>query len=262
LLLVVLPEEDGPAIVIDIGTNTEVSLVNGREIIATSCASGPAFEGGHIARGVRAIEGAIDKVKFTDDKPSNIEISTIANCQPIGITGSGLVDIVSELLRLGVIEPSGKFKTDQDTFKDRFVGNTNDPEFVIVEGNATQTGQPITISQQDIRELQLAKAAICTGSTLLMRELKIEPDDLSEVLIAGAFGNYVNKESALAIKLLPEVPVDKIKSIGNAAGSGAKLALVSKEERLRTSRLATQIEYIELADHADFQDVYVASMRF
>jgi uncharacterized 2Fe-2S/4Fe-4S cluster protein (DUF4445 family) len=253
---------DSVKLLIDLGTNGEIILGSSSRILGCSTAAGPAFEGGHITHGVRAVEGAIEKVKFILEETPRIDISTIANVQPIGITGSGLVDIVAGLLNLGIIDPSGKFNFGQDLFRDRSVGSDDNPEFIIVDGKAAQTGQPITISQKDIRELQLAKAAIYTGAKILMRELDIRPHDLSEVLIAGAFGNYVNQDSALAIKLLPEVPLDIIMPIGNAAGAGAELALVSRDERMRAINIAAQIEYIELADHQDFREVYVDSMGF
>jgi uncharacterized 2Fe-2S/4Fe-4S cluster protein (DUF4445 family) len=253
---------DSVKLLIDLGTNGEILLGSESRILGCSTAAGPAFEGGHIKHGSRAIDGAIDKVNINMNKFPEIEISTISNEVPVGITGSGLVDCVAELLKIGVIDRTGKFKNNKKKFHDRFIHNKYELEFTIVEGNATATGQPITITQQDIRELQLAKAAIRSGIHILVKELNVNINDITELFIAGAFGNYVNIENALIIKLIPEVPFPLIKHVGNAAGIGASLSLISEKERFRAEAIAESIEYIELANHQDFQQIYVDSMNF
>lgn len=257
-----IDKNDELKLAIDLGTNGEIILGSQNKVIGCSTAAGPAFEGGHITHGTRAVEGAIDSVKIMEENPQDLICTTINNTKPIGITGSGLVDVVAELLKAGVIDASGKFVHAPKGFQERLSKTKEGFEFTVVEANKTQTGKPIILTQQDIRELQLAKAAINAGIQILMSELGVKVQDLSEVLIAGAFGNYINKSSALTIKLLPDIPLEKLKTIGNAAGSGAKLALLSTAERDRAENIAKNIEYIELSDNKEFQDLFVESMGF
>ncbi|MCK5560353.1 MAG: DUF4445 domain-containing protein [Thermoplasmata archaeon] len=257
-----IDKSDELKLTIDLGTNGEIILGSQNKIIGCSTAAGPAFEGGHITHGTRAVEGAIDSVKIIDKEPPELAFTTINNTKPIGITGSGLVDVVAELLKAGVIDASGKFVPAPKAFQERLNKTKDGLEFTAVEADQTQTGKPITLTQQDIREVQLTKAAINAGIQILMAELRVRHQDLSEVLMAGAFGNYINKSSALTIKLLPDIPLEKLKTIGNAAGSGAKLALLSITERDRAEDIAKNIEYIELSDNKEFQDLFVESMGF
>ena len=250
-------EVENICLTIDIGTNTEIILGNKTELFATSCASGPAFEGMHITHGMKAVEGAIEKVKI---EPETFEVhyETIGDTKPIGICGSAMVDIVAEMLKCGLIDRRGKFNLTKDT--DRFQRVNEQYVFVIADSNETKTGKPIVVNQEDIREIQLAKAAIHTGCSILMRKRNISTDVIEKIFVAGAFGNYLNIENSIIIGLLPDVPSSKVEFVGNAAGSGAIMALISKEEREKTANITRKTKYVELAIDPDFHKELAASM--
>ncbi len=241
---------DGPVIVLDIGTNTEVSLVNGNSVTATSCASGPAFEGGHIKHGMRAGKGAIERLRITGNE---VSYQTIENAPPAGICGSGVLDAMAQLYLAGAIDEGGRFKSDHPLVS---TGSSNG-EFVIAEREEKDGDQAITITQRDIRELQLAKAAIRTGIQLLLEDSGIVEEQVKQVVIAGAFGSYIDLSSAVAVGLLPSLPLDNFRQVGNAAGMGAKLALISIAERNRAIALASRVRYLELASTPEFRKTFI-----
>ncbi len=242
---------------IDIGTNTEVAIWRPSENVfaSTSCAAGPAFEGAHIKNGMRAAEGAIEKVCIT---PNGLEIITIGNELPIGICGSGIIDVVAELLRNGIIGTNGHFQGDMKGIRE----NNGMSEFVLVPAKNTGHGWDITITRKDINVIQLAKAAIHAGIQTIMETTGIVPEDVGEVVIAGAFGSFLDINSAVAIGLLPNFPNARYTQAGNAAGAGAKLALVSKKERIRAEEISKNTEYVDLKAHSKFNSYFARSMRF
>jgi len=259
-----LDETEQTKLLIDLGTNGEIILVSGKRILACSTAAGPAFEGGHIKHGMRAESGAIESVAINED--GSVKIETIDNCDPLGITGSGLVDAVSEMLQHGIVDETGRIVSDRpesksyDLFSKKTIVTDNSKEFILV-GSGPQ-GKPITITQGDIREIQLAKAAISAGISVLKNNAGIKDGEISEILIAGAFGNNVRKESAVRIGLIPAVPLTKIRGIGNAAGIGAKAVLLSLKNRQRAEKLMEKVEYIELSSRKDFQQEFSKAIHF
>ncbi|RJS74429.1 DUF4445 domain-containing protein [Candidatus Bathyarchaeota archaeon] len=250
-------ESEEPSMVIDVGTNTEIILNNGENLYACSCASGPAFEGARIRHGMRAAEGAIERVQIDSD---GVHYKVVGNVKPIGICGSGVVDAVSELLRVGLLSLDGKFRVSK--MPNRFVKGSHGYEFILAKPEETGTGESITITQRDVREIQLAKSAIATGVSLLMREAGVELEELSVVYLAGSFGSYINPRSAVRIGLLPNVSLDRIKSVGNSAGVGAKMCLVSQEERIRARILAQRIRFVEFYLKPEFKKVFLENLNF
>lgn len=259
-----LKESEGVNLAIDIGTNGEILLSYNGRVLTCSTAAGPAFEGASIFHGMRAASGAIEGVKI---QGNNVELSVIDDAEPIGICGSGLIDCISEMLTCGIISKKGRMLDSESAEKtglppnlvDRLRFGDNGNEFILhYSGN----GENIVINQKDIREVQLAKGAIYAGITILMEQMGIKSEDLRMVLLAGAFGNYIKKESAINIGLLPKVAAEKVISIGNAAGIGACMALLSKSALEYSKLLAEETEHIDLASHPSFQDEYLKAMYF
>ncbi|KLU59663.1 Na(+)-translocating NADH-quinone reductase subunit F [Peptococcaceae bacterium CEB3] len=252
----------GLNLMVDIGTNGEIVLAGRGSILTCSTAAGPAFEGAEIKHGMRAAEGAIERVRLCSD----VSVEVIGGAKARGICGSGLIDAMAEMVRAGVVESSGRLVNKEAQLEKlpplvrrRLRGGT---EFVLVWAEDSATGEDIVISQKDVRELQLAKGAIMAGIRILLREEGAEAGELDRVLLAGAFGNYIGKESALGIGLLPPVPLERIAAIGNAAGDGAKMALLSLPEKERALRLARQAKHIELSTDPDFQVEFVNALSF
>jgi uncharacterized 2Fe-2S/4Fe-4S cluster protein (DUF4445 family) len=241
LLATRLADTNGTTLAIDIGTNTEICLNHKGRMTSVSCASGPAFEGAHIKFGMRAAPGAIEHVRFEKER---LEIQTIAGEPPVGICGSGLLDVVAQLRMKEIILHSGKMDTHP------LIRNQNGKsEFVLAE---RQGLEDITLSQKDVRELQLAKAAIRVGIQALVEAEGLTENDLEKVIIAGAFGTFIDVKSAITIGMLPDLPLERFTQVGNAAGTGARLALISQEERQKAKQIARQDGYIELAKIPNF----------
>lgn len=260
-----IEQREGICLAVDIGTNGEVVLSGRGRILTCSTAAGPAFEGAQIRHGMRAAEGAIEAVSIDGD----VTLKVIGNTAPRGICGSGLIDAVAEMAKSGVIDATGRFVGPgasglslDPRLMARLRRGENGCEFVLAPAGISAAGEDIVITQKDLRELQLAKGAIYAGIRVLLRELGVSGEDVTQVLLAGAFGNYIKKESALAIGLLPEMPLDRINSVGNAAGDGAKLALVSKSERARALSLARRAEHVELSTRAVFQEEFINALYF
>lgn len=243
---------------IDIGTNTEIVAGNRERLVSCSCASGPAFEGAHIRSGMRASTGAIERV-WIDPESKEVRLRTVDDAPARGICGSGIVDAVSEMLRAGLLDPSGKLMVSPDNPRTRR-GPGGLPEFVLAEAGETAIGEDIAITQHDVQEIQLAKAAIFTGVSILMKKLGVKCSQINRVYAAGAFGTYVDASSAISIGMYPDVPVDRITFIGNAAGSGARMCLKSKRTRDLADRLSREVEYVELAAEKDFQSEFAKAM--
>lgn len=226
---------------IDIGTNTEICLNHNGRLTSVSCASGPAFEGAHIKHGMRAAPGAIEYVRIADGK---LDIQTIGGETPVGICGSGLLDVVAQLRENGVVDTRGKMG-DSPHVRER----DGVLEFVLAERPGLE---PITVSQIDVRELQLAKAAIRMGIQVLVEHEGIAEEDIQKIIIAGAFGTFIDVKSAITIGMLPNLPLERFEQVGNAAGTGSRMALISKTARKQANQLASQIGYIELAKAPGF----------
>ena len=253
-----LYEDKKIGMMIDIGTNTEIIAGNKDRLVSCSCASGPAFEGAHIKFGMRASTGAIERV-FIDPSTLEVRIETIEDAPARGICGSGIVDAMAQLLGAGVIDQAGRIKAPG---RNRHIRKGHDgvPEFVLVQGGESSNGEDIVVTQHDLQEIQLAKSAIYTGVTLIMRKLKSNPNDLARVYAAGAFGTYVDASSAIAIGMYPDVPTRRIRFIGNAAGSGARMCLRSTKMRDLAEKLSRKVEYVELAAEKDFQSEFAQAM--
>ena len=249
-------------LVVDIGTNGELVLGTKHKLYAASCAAGPALEGARITCGSRAVAGAIEAVFVNDD---DIDVDVIGNHPPHSICGSGLVDAVAVLLDLGIIERSGRF-IEPEKLKTslppavfaRLTKHDRYPAFTLAQTDS----QKVFLTQKDIREVQLAKAAIRAGTKLLQQKLNLTDDDINQILLAGAFGNYIRRESAVRIGLLPDVPIERIRFVGNAAGSGAQMILLSSRYREHARELARKIEYVEVAHEEDFESVFADAMAF
>jgi uncharacterized 2Fe-2S/4Fe-4S cluster protein (DUF4445 family) len=258
---------DEMTLIVDIGTNGEIVLGTKDRLYAASCAAGPALEGARITWGSRAAEGAIEAVVMNE---KDIDLDVIGNVPARSICGSGLIDAVAVMLDLGIIDATGRFANPASlksklpqTVSSRIVELDGELAFILAPAfNDNDSDRPVFLSQKDIRQMQLAKGAIRTGIVLLQRKLGLKDSDIEHVLLAGAFGNYIRKESALRIGLLPAVAVDKIRFIGNAAASGAQMILLSSSCRDEARELASQIEYVEIAHEPDFQDVFADSMLF
>ncbi len=260
-----LMDSDELRLAIDIGTNGEIAFGSRKRMVACSCAAGPAFEGARIQHGMRAAEGAIDKVVIDDD----VALSVIGNAKPRGLCGTGLIDAVAELLRAGIVDSMGRVLSGDelpdrlsDALRARVVDGESGADFILVHASEAQNGQPIKIVQRDIREVQLAKGAIAAGIAVLKGVLEVTDDDITEVLLAGAFGNFIRRNMAKRIGLLPDVPLERIRFVGNAAGAGAKMALVGKQRRVEAERISRETHYIELGGRADFQQEFMMAMLF
>lgn len=262
-----LRERGGTNLSIDIGTNGEIALFHSGKIYVCSTAAGPAFEGASIKHGMRAASGAIEVVSI---KNGEVSLDTIDGKTAVGICGSGLIDAIAQMLDAGVIDTSGKMVDAavaeaaglpsgiiQRLRKD---GRVN--EFVLAFGKGENTPTDIVITQKDVREVQLAKAAIQAGITCLLNLAGITFQEIDRVILAGAFGNYINKKSALRIGMLPPLPLEKIISVGNAAGSGASMALLSLKERERAHEIAKTAIHVELSTDPSFQDEFLNAMYF
>jgi uncharacterized 2Fe-2S/4Fe-4S cluster protein (DUF4445 family) len=262
ILATEMVERERPALAIDIGTNGEVALWSGERLLVASCAAGPAFEGAQIEHGMRAAPGAIEHV-FVEN--GEIRIKTIGDQPPVGICGSGLFDAMAAALELELVESSGRFR-DGDlpdhlpvSVRSRVVGEANGRRLLLgPPGN----GDTVYLSQRDVRQIQLAKGAVRAAVDMLLDFAGLAPDDLSEVLLAGAFGNYVNPASALRMGMLPPVPLERILGVGNAAGAGALLALISLDERRRAVEIAASAQHIELSRRPEFQIAFMDAMVF
>lgn len=229
----------------DIGTNGEIVLTSKVKSYCCSTAAGPAFEGSALYQGMRAAEGAICHVHWVDGQ---LQTETVGGAAPKGICGSGIIDAIAVMRETGVMDHFG----------------TIEKPFVLAYGNKTDGDdeEDVVIIQQDIREIQMAKAAIAAGSQVLMQKAGLTQEELTEVSIAGAFGSAINLESAKAIGLLPKIEQSKMRSLGNSAGIGASMMLLSKASREKAEKIARTVEHVELASLPDFQTRYIEEMNF
>jgi uncharacterized 2Fe-2S/4Fe-4S cluster protein (DUF4445 family) len=233
---------------IDVGTNSEIVLGSSAQALATAAPAGPAFEAAQIRCGMRAADGAIEGVKVVDGA---VELTVIGDVAPVGLCGSGLVDAVAELVGAGILDHSG-----------RFVAESSERLRKIGEETVFYLTDDIFLSQRDVRELQFAKASIATGWTILCKDLGIEPDEVSQVVLGGSFGSYLTASSAVKIGLVPKLPLARIVAAGNVAGEGAKIAAMSVTERAAASAVLEEVQYVELSGRADFNDLFIDQLAF
>jgi uncharacterized 2Fe-2S/4Fe-4S cluster protein (DUF4445 family) len=261
-LAVEIDTVDSPTLMVDIGTNGEIVLAAEGRLYAASCAAGPALEGARIRHGSRATDGAIEAVVIDEQ---DIVVDTIGTATARSICGSGLIDAVAALLDLGVIDPSGRFVPAERLsahlspgIASRLVEVDGQPAFCLAFDPDGRTA--VVVTQKDIREFQLAKGAIRAGITLLLKRTGVDETQLDRILLAGAFGNYIRPRSAVRVGLLPDIPVERIQSVGNAAVSGARMILLSEQYRQKASSLAKRIEYVEIANEPNFGEVFSDAM--
>ena len=250
-----LAREDKLRVFVDVGTNGEIVLGSSKRVLCTAAPAGPAFEGSQIRCGMRATDGAIEGVTLGD----RVELQVIGgDVAPRGICGSGLVDAVAQLRVVGLLDPSGRMRSREEApehpLSDRLITVDGVRAFLLADG--------VYLSQKDVRELQFGKGSIATGIKVLMDVLGVTTVDLDEVLLGGSFGSYLNPESTRIIGLVPPVEVDRILSVGNTAGEGAKMCLLSFRERQVAFELPDKIEYVELSGRSDFNDSFVSVLQF
>jgi len=240
-----------PMIAIDLGTNGEVMVTDGKRILTTSTAAGPAFEGVNISCGSRAVDGAVTKARIEGEQ---LILETIAGKPPIGLTGSGLLSLIHELRRTGVIEESGRISKSPQILKDRIrIGEKNSRRIVLDEA------ERISLTQWDVRELQKAKGAIRAAVDILMGKLGLTPDDMQRTILTGSFGGQIDVDAALGLGMLPPVRPETVEMVANGAGFGAAMFLNDEGFALGES-LAARAEPIDLDQNADFLHHYVAAM--
>ncbi len=252
-----LDQYDKVVLGVDIGTNTEIAIRKpGMSFLTSaSCASGPAFEGAHISDGMRAATGAIEKVRITD---GDVELTTIGDAPAVGLCGSGIVDVAAELYHAGLINQRGRFAKENGR-----VGNGRfGPEFCLVPAARSGNGRDVVITQKDVNEIQLAKGAIHAGLQILLEATHTAPEEVEEVIVAGAFGSFLNIRNAIAMGLFPELPHAQYRQVGNAAVVGAKWMLISREARARAEKIAQGTNYNELTIYPKFSRKFALGMLF
>ncbi len=262
-VLLTLPEDSRNYLMVDLGTNGELAAGNYEQFYVTSTACGPALEGGNIACGMRGTVGAIEKVSLQDDR---ISLKVIGNGTPVGLCGSGVIDAVAELLRVGMIDETGALLSAEEYKKKYPQSRLSEHLKDAGEHNRafyfTEGAKPVYLCQKDIRQIQLAKSSIYSGCLALLEEAGMKPEQVDALFLAGAFGNYVDIHQALAIGLLPPVPEERILSVGNGAGQGVQSLLMDRSLRKKLKVLLERCTRVELADHASFMDAYINNMNF
>ncbi|MEJ2709295.1 MAG: ASKHA domain-containing protein [Anaerolineales bacterium] len=248
-------QERRNVLALDIGTNTEITLAAGGRLITCSTASGPVFEGAHIHDGMRAAPGAIERVQIKDRQ---LRLQTIDDQAPVGICGSGILDAVAEMLQAGIIGKTGRLQKDHPWVK-RLDGREG---MVLVDAGASGHGRHILVDRKDVHEIQLAKGAIRAGTEILLKQAGLNSSELDEIIIAGAFGTYIHVPSAVLVGMFPDIPLERFRQVGNAAGVGAKQMLVSAERRRLAGKLIERIEYVELTTHPDFTPTFMQALYF
>ncbi|HHT78721.1 MAG TPA: DUF4445 domain-containing protein [Actinobacteria bacterium] len=254
----------GNCIGIDIGTNTEIALVSKGNLYSVSTASGPAFEGAHIRYGMRAAPGAIERV-IIDSNDCKPRIQTIDDKKPVGICGSGILDAVAELLKAGIINSHGKFDKENRCICIDSLGNARYvllPDYYDDNDETCPSEDLISINQKDIVEIQLAKGAMRTGIEILLEYAGIDFRDIDKIIIAGAFGSYIDPKNVINIGMFPNIPLKKISQVGNAASTGAKMVLISEKQRKTAEDIGKKIRYLELNVFPSFSEHFAQSVQF
>jgi len=265
-------EQDELMLVIDVGTNAEIALGNRQRLLCASSPTGPAFEGAQISHGQRAAPGAIEHVRIDPHTldprirvigqegwiESDVQPASAGPGRPTGICGSGIIEAVAEMFLAGIIDGDGRFNEQAAERSDRvqFEGRTG--QYRLVDSTATATGRPIVITQLDVRAIQLAKAALYTGVKLLMGQLGV--DRVDRIVLAGAFGSFISPEHTMLLGMIPDCELSRVVAVGNAAGDGARIALLNRGQRAAAVRLAGWAEHVQTASHPDFQEQFVAAL--
>ena len=256
---------DSPAlrVAVDIGTNGEVLLGSRERLLACSAPAGPALEGAQIRHGMRGAQGAIDKVTIDHD----VHVHTIGETPALGICGSGLIDLLAGLLAAGVIDWTGLIQVEArdslpPALRGRVAMRGEERVFVVLRPGEAAARAEIVLTQDDVRQVQLAKGAIAAGIAMLLHVAAVPLERVEELLLAGGFGNYLSILSAIRIGLIPALPVGRVRYVGNAASLGAQLCLLSEAERARADTIASRIEHVSLAAHPDFEQLFVDAMNF
>jgi uncharacterized 2Fe-2S/4Fe-4S cluster protein (DUF4445 family) len=262
--------QDDVMLIVDVGTNAEIALWNGRQLYSASSPTGPAFEGAQISQGMRAAPGAIERVRI-DRETKDVRYKIIGEerwsdewtsenppaLAPTGICGSGIIEAVAEMYLAGIIMPDGRFNPTLTHPRLSWEGAKG--TFELATAEETPTGRPVSVTQSDVRAIQLAKAALYAGSKLLMREADVEK--LDRIVLAGAFGSYIDPFHAMVLGLIPDAPLDKVTAVGNAAGDGARIALLNCERRDEAQWIARSSQYVETAANMYFQEVFVSAIH-
>jgi uncharacterized 2Fe-2S/4Fe-4S cluster protein (DUF4445 family) len=247
-----------------VGTNSEIALGNQDGVVATAAPAGPAFEAAQIRCGMRAAEGAIEGVSVNTN---DLALEVIGDTEPVGLCGSGLVDAVAELVTAGLLDHSGRYVDDETaasisaSLAPRLTKIGEERVFVL-QWRGEDPADSIYLTQRDIRELQFAKASIATGWKILFGELGLEPEEVSQVLLAGSFGQYLSPASAVRIGLVPHIALPRIVSAGNVAGEGSKIAALSLRERAEARSILNEVRYVELSGRSDFNDAFIDQLAF
>jgi uncharacterized 2Fe-2S/4Fe-4S cluster protein (DUF4445 family) len=237
---------------LDIGTNTEISLNAHGRLLACSTASGPAFEGAHIRDGMRAAVGAIERVRIADGR---LNYQTVGGARPVGICGSGILDAIAQLRLVGALTEQGALLPFP-----RVRAADHGPEFLLATAQESGHGRDVTLSRSDVGEIQLAKAAIRAGMRILLEEAGLTETDLDRVIVAGAFGTYIDVDSAITVGMFPPLPRERYFQVGNAAGMGACQCLLSVEQRRLAQQIARRVDYLELTNDRRFTDRFTQAL--
>jgi uncharacterized 2Fe-2S/4Fe-4S cluster protein (DUF4445 family) len=253
LLATGMSEASGVVLALDIGTNTEISLASGGRLLTCSCASGPAFEGAHIHDGMRASQGAIERVQIIGE---DVFVQTIDARPAVGICGSGILDAVAEMVKAGIIDQRGALQEDNLHVQ----GKDADAHLLLVPASVSEHGRDIIVTRKDVNEIQLAKGAIRAGIEVLLQEAGIEQGAIDKFIVAGAFGTYLDVNSAVRIGMFPSLPIERFHQVGNAAGIGAKQILVSSHSREVAKKIVEKVEYLELTIHPNFTDEFMNAL--
>lgn len=262
-----MDQAEGPCLLIDIGTNGEIVLGDKTGLVSCSTAAGPAFEGAHVGSGVGGIAGAVNTVSLQRE---GLSFTTISQAPPLGICGSGIVDLLALLLRAGVVDETGRMLSREeaaaagvsDWFLQGLTELDGEAAFVLVKEEDTAVGAPVMLTQKDVREIQLAKAAIAAGIDTLTQQAQIPLEKIQTLFLAGGFGSYIHKESAAAIGLIPAELIHRVEVLGSAAGRGAIMSLLSRKMRDRCRGIRESMTYVELSSSPEFQDAYIERMFF
>jgi uncharacterized 2Fe-2S/4Fe-4S cluster protein (DUF4445 family) len=257
-------KQDEEMLIIDIGTNAELVLGNRKRLLCTSTPTGPAFEGAHVEYGMRAAPGAIERVTIHPDslEPSyRMIVGETADDEAAkvkGICGSAIIDAIAEMFRVGILDSRGRFDTNAHSprIRDGELGK----EYVIAWEAETSIGRDIPITLQDVRQIQLAKAALYTAAQILLREAGLDKPD--KIILAGAFGSHIDPQAALILGMIPDCPIERVFAVGNAAGDGARIALLNRDKRSEASEVARSIRRVELPVDPDFQNQYMMALNF